>query len=197
MSPVSLRRSGPSERPGVITTIWSQRPPKCNYDDLVPASAQVSLRRSGPSDRPHELRRSGPSDRSERNYNDLVQANAIRSCLSVKVPWVRFGNETSSFVITSHKQRAVFEGGIFQRKSGAASDPVPLGATSCHLHRSGEISHLGTETLMTIRSHRARPAVIYNDLVKDDFPVPASSSSRHPVERRCAACCDSASRPKA
>ena len=68
------RLSGPSGRSGVITTIpsqttfWSQRAPRCHYNDLVPdnlpvpasvpASAQVSLQRfrprrlSGPSGRP-------------------------------------------------------------------------------------------------------------------------------------------------
>ena len=83
MFPVSLRRSGPSERPGVI----------CVFCML--------------------------------NTNqDLVPANVNRLRRSARVPWVRLGHETSSFIITSHKQRAVFEGGIFQRKSGIYTDPV-------------------------------------------------------------------------
>ena len=46
------------------------------------------------------------------------------------------------------------------------NDPVPPGAASCHLQRSGGILHFGAEPLTTIGSHRARPAVIYNHLVK-------------------------------
>ena len=41
--------------------------------------------------------------------------------------------------------------------------------------------HFGAQFLTTIRSHRARPAVIYNDLVKDDFPVPAVRNSSPPA----------------
>ena len=43
------------------------------------------------------------------------RANANRSRSSAKVPWVRFCHGSSSFITTSHKQRAVFEGGTFQR----------------------------------------------------------------------------------
>ena len=56
-------------------------------------------------------------------------------------------------------------------------DPVPPGASSCYLQRSRQRRLSGPsnrpDILTTILSHRARPAVIYNDLVKDDFPVPA------------------------
>ena len=45
---------------------------------------------------------------------DPVPANANRSRRSARVPWVRLGHGISSFIINSHKQRAVFEAGIFQ-----------------------------------------------------------------------------------
>ena len=47
-------------------------------------------------------------------------------------------------------------------------------ATLRPLQRSGEILHFGAQLLTTIRSHLAWPVVIYNDLVKDDFPVAAT-----------------------
>ena len=50
-------------------------------------------------------------------------------------------------------------------------------ATLTPLQRSGEILHFSAQFLTTIRSHRARPAVIYNDLVKDDFPAPATAQT--------------------
>ena len=42
------------------------------------------------------------------------------------------------------------------------------------LQRSGEILHFGARLLTTIKSRRAWPVVIYNDLVKDDVPVAAT-----------------------
>ena len=39
---------------------------------------------------------------------DVVRRNKSRG--NAKVPWVGFGNKTNSFITTSHKQRAVFEG---------------------------------------------------------------------------------------
>ena len=46
-----------------------------------------------------------------------------------------------------------------------------------YLQRSGEIAHFGAQILTTFRPHRAPPAFIYNDLVKDDFPVPATAQT--------------------
>ena len=54
------------------------------------------------------------------------------SVQSAKVPLVRFGHETSSFMITLHKQNDVFEERIFQRNS-CSETPVPklLSRNSC------------------------------------------------------------------
>ena len=69
-------------RPGnvpVITTIWSQRPPRCNYDDLIPANAKLSLRRSGPSERPGVITTIWSQRLARCYYDDLVPASAQMS----------------------------------------------------------------------------------------------------------------------
>ena len=71
----------------VVTTIWSQRAPRCHMRFCMLNTNE-----------------------------DPVPEKANRSRRSARVPWVRLGHETSSFIITSHKQRAVFESGLFQRK---------------------------------------------------------------------------------
>jgi hypothetical protein len=63
---------------------------------------------------------------------------------------------------------------VMKLHCGRLATAAVICATLGPLQRSSEILHFGAQLLTTIRSRRAWPVVIYNDLVKDDVPVAAT-----------------------
>ena len=115
------RLSGPSDRPGVMTTIWSQRAhrPIHPVERRFAACCDSAARPS----RPHN---NAPQRTLLLLFNCNDPMNFSRRRLSgpngrykpcfrrAKLLWVRFGRKTLNFIITLHKQRAVVDGGIIQ-----------------------------------------------------------------------------------
>jgi hypothetical protein len=222
---VSLQRSrprrlpGPSDRPGVITTIpskttfWSQRAPRCHYNDLVPddfpvpATAQVSLQRSrprrlpGPSERPSvitkisSLQASFGSQQPPRcHYNDPVrddfrvpataQASLQRSCPR-RLP----GPNERPRVITTISCRKTFR----SRLSGPSDRPgvittIPsLSGVTLDLRRSTGFFYRIIFQPYQARGRSERLHDLSTEFSSDDFPVPASAqaSLQRSRPRRC------------
>ena len=167
------RLSGPSDRPDILTTILSHRArPVVIYNDLVkddfpvPATAQTSLRRSCPTGRGQLLF----TTISSKTIFRFQRGSYISFLCTPGGP--KCGG--SSLASKPHFGATLSSIEMYKTITSASIGSAELSARSTMVRRSPY-----DDLLTTIRSHRARPAVIYNDLVKDDFPVPPGAASCH------------------